>query len=1107
MEISSPNQPVKGTFLRAFVLGLSMLMVVAGLAWGQEAASISGTVQDSTGAVIAAASVTIRNIETGAVRTLATNSVGYYRALSLPVGQYEIDIQSPGFRAVKKTGISLVVGQQAVVNVSLMPGQTSETITVTGEAPLIDLTPVSTSGMVGEKQVKDLPLNGRSFDNLITLNPSTANTTSFRSTTSTGAGQGNNFSVAGNREDYNIFLLNGVEYTGLSTADVIPGGVSGQLLGVDAVREFNVQQNSYGAEYGKRAGGQVRVVTMSGSNQFHGTLFEFLRNSALDARNFFDHGDSAPPFKRNQFGGSAGAPIRKDKTFIFGNYEGFRQRLAFSGLAIVPDNNARIGLLPDANGNLQNIGLATGIAPYFALWPQANGPEILSATGKPTGAALLFSNPLQKIREDFGNIRLDHNLTGSDTLSGVYTIDDGDNLTPGSNPLQQVSTQLRTHVFSLQHTHMFSPSTLNSALIGFSRAKLHLNSAAADNDPALVFVPGQAVGQISIGASGLGTLGSFASAGASGGQQFEVMARNLFTYADDVQLSRGRHFISVGTWFQRVQSNDDAADQRNGVASFADLKSFMQGKSQQVVATLNPIEIPWRQWEGAWYVQDSIKMFQKLTLSLGIRDEFNNGWNSPTGQGSNFVRGSNGALLTAPVIGESLYSKNNAKSLWGPRVGIAWSPFEKTAIHGGIGVYYNQLDYMGSCCDAAPLLPFNDKVSASGSPFPVQITPALPGAKPAPSSVDPAIKTPTVTQYSFKIEQGISSSTLVSIGYVGQNGYNLLNTADLNTAVPTILPDGSKGFTFSGTLAKPVAPPRANPALSNSRYTLSNAKSNYNAVQLDVVRRFTRGFQFRGNYTFSKSMDTHSSSFLANEGIGGTTTILDPQDPRRDWGPSNFDVTHRFTGNFSYQLPIGRGQPFFSGVSGFLDKLVSGWQWNGIAVVQSGFPFTPLVGFNVSGNGDNRAPDRVSLNPAFSGTPITGTVLPDGTVAWFTPAAFLIPCTPVVTGATPTNMVPNCQVDPSTGLRFGTYGNAGRDIIRGPGLGDFDTSLFKTTKITERVNLQFRAEAFNVLNRTNLGMPIISTFTSSGGVSPSAGKITYTATTSRQLQFGLKLAW
>jgi hypothetical protein len=291
----------------------------------------------------------------------------------------------------------------------------------------------------------------------------------------------------------------------------------------------------------------------------------------------------------------------------------------------------------------------------------------------------------------------------------------------------------------------------------------------------------------------------------------------------------------------------------------------------------------------------------------------------------------------------------------------------------------------------------------------------------------------------------------------------------VNTAFPTILGNGSKFFSKGS--------PRRNPSLGNARYELSNAISNYNALQVDLTKRFSHNLQFRANYTFSKSLDNHSSSFLANSGQGGTTTIMDPDNPKLDWGRSNFDVADRLSGTFSYQLPLGRGQSFLGRLNGFADRLVSGWQLNGILSAQSGFPFTPLVGSNQSQNGDSRAPDRVSVNPNFTGSAIIGTQ-----TQWFNPGAFLLPAA-------------------------GTFGNAGRDILEGPGLLSLDASMFKTFHLTERLNLQFRTEFFNLINHSNFGLPIISTFTSSGGVSPSAGLINYTATSSRQLQFGLKLNW
>lgn len=1055
--------------MKNHVVFLIVLALLAGvnLGWAQVTSSITGTVQDTSGANVPAATVTVRSLETGAARTVSTDESGAYRVLGITVGRYEIKVAKEGFKTAVKANVELVVGEGAVVNISLEVGQARQEVTVTGEASLVDTNTTPASGLVSEHQVKDLPLNGRSFDNLITLNPSTSNTTSNRATTSTGGGQGNNFSISGNREDFNLFLLNGIEYTGASTADVIPGGVSGQLLGVDAVREFNVLENTYGAEYGKRPGGQISLVSMSGTNQFHGSMFEFIRNSALDAPNLFDQ-HVTPPFKRNQFGGSAGGPIKKDKTFVFGSYEGFRQRLGLSDVTVVPDNDARKGFLRQSDGSLKNVGLAPGIAPYFALWPVQNGPELSG------GAALSYSSPNQAVREDFGNVRVDQVFSTKDTLSGIYTVDDGYSLTPGNNPLQQKLTTMRTTVASVEETHVFSPNLLNSFRAGFSRAALNLNTAPAVSDPNLVFVQGQPVGSITIATVGLGGAGAFDGGGSLGSQQVSIIARNLFTYSDDVSIIRGKHQIKVGGWAQRVQSNDNAADQRSGIAQFSDLQSLMLGKASSVTATLSPIEIGWRQWAGAWYATDTIQLRPNLTVSLGVRHEFNNGWNSPNHTASNFVFGPNSVLQTAPVVGDSVYSVNNAKRLFGPRVGIAWAPFgsgTRTAIHAGYGIYYEQLDYMGNCCDAAPIGTLNFKVTISNATFPVHLAPnaPIPGARVAPAGVQPDLKMPAVQQYSLRIEQGLTSSMVLRVGYVGEHGYHLLSTSDVNTAFPTFI-NGTTPF-------YPAKSPRRNPSLGNSRYELSNGISHYDALQVDLTQRFSHNLQFRANYTWAKSLDTHSSSFLANSGVGGTTTTMFPENPRFDYGRSNFDVTSKFSSNFSYQLPFGRGQAYMPDVNGIANTLISGWQVNGIFSAQSGFPFTPLVGFNQSGSGDTRNPDRVSFKPGFSGPIIVGQQ-----TEWFDPHAFALPVA-------------------------GFYGNTGRDILEGPGLLSVDASLFKTFHIVERVNLQFRTEFFNFINHPNLGLPFVGTFTSSGGISPSAGLINYTATSSRQIQFGMKLNW
>src|SRR5215471_7536750 len=322
------------------IAGLVLVCTSVG-GWAQVNATISGKVEDQTGAAVGGAMVTVRSLETGATRIVTTDETGNYRVLSLPVGPQEVRAEKPGFRAAVRTGINLVVGQEAVVDLKLDIGQVAQEVTVSVDTPLVDATTANVSGLVGERQIKELPLNGRSFDNLITLNPGAINYT-YKSP-GTVTSQGNTFSVAGRRPLENIFLLNGIEYTGSSQLSNTPGGVSGYLLGIDGVREFNVLSGTYSAEYGKRAGAQVTAVTQSGTNQFHGTVFEFLRNSALDARNIFDLSpvpgvkSEAAPFRRNQFGASLGGPIKKDRLFVFGNYEGFRHRLVINNVSVVPD--------------------------------------------------------------------------------------------------------------------------------------------------------------------------------------------------------------------------------------------------------------------------------------------------------------------------------------------------------------------------------------------------------------------------------------------------------------------------------------------------------------------------------------------------------------------------------------------------------------------------------------------------------------------------------------------------------------------------------------------------------------------------------------------------
>lgn len=1071
------------------VTALLVGLFVSG-ARAQVAPSISGKVEDTANNAVMGATVTVTNLETGATRAVTTDETGSFRVLSLAVGRQEVKAEKTGFKAAVQTGINLVVGQQAVVTLHLEVGNVVQQVTVTADTPVVNTTTDPVSGLVGEQQVKDLPLNGRSFDNLITLNPGAINYSALKSP-GTITNNGNTFSVAGRRTYENLFLLNGVEYTGTSQLALTPGGVSGQLLGIDAVREFNVLTDGYSAEYGKRAGAQVSIVTQSGTNQLHGTLFEFLRNSALDARDFFDK-NYVPPFKRNQFGGSAGGPIQKNKLFVFGNYEGFRQRLALSNVAVVPDLNARQGLLPNAAGVPTAVpNLNPAMLQYMQYWPLPNGPDLGG------GTALSYNNPAQAIREDFGTIRTDYNIGDHDTLSGSYTIDDGNSLLPLSDPLFGSSLLLTSQVASIEETHVFSPEILNNLTVGFSRSAFNYNSYSLTPFPASSdFVTGAGPGGIIIG-GGLTTTASGTVTSAGPNNAANVWnRRNLFTYTDGVQISKGRHQISAGVWFQRVQDNEDSASRQMGVATFSSLTTFLQGNLSAFQAVLNPHPLSWRSWFAAWYVQDAIKLRSNLTLQVGVRQEFTTGWNEAFGRAANYITNSEGILETNPAVGNSVFTQNNATHLFSPRVGLAWDVFGtgKTAVRAGFGTYYSLIDDLSFLLNSIP--PYNGTLAFSGSlpsilplnpatPVPPTCGPGVPSpcTTYAPQGVQPNAKTPTVEEWNIGIEQELDRNTVLRVRYVGSHGYHGFVSIDPNSIAPQICAaaggctSGGVGFGSAvvpqGTQYIPRPATRPNPYLSAGFFWYTEGNTSYNALETDFSRRLAEGWMLRANYTWSKSLDMNSALTIAQSN-NEPQMIMDRLNLARDWGPSALNVPNQASISSVYDLPFGKGKRFLRNTSGLTDKIIGGWQLNGIATLLSGFPFTPLVGSNRSGDGDIRNPDRPSLNPSFTGPIVAGNPR-----RWYNPAAFSLPA-------------------------FGTWGNLGRGVFTGPGMAELDMSLFKNIPVSERANLQFRAEFFNLLNHTNFDSPIPTVF-SAGQINPSAGLITATATTPRQIQFGLKL--
>ncbi|MGB8028233.1 MAG: carboxypeptidase-like regulatory domain-containing protein [Terracidiphilus sp.] len=1077
---------------------LVLFLALAALGGAQAGAqivggTIAGAIHDSTGAAVPGATVTVRQTDTGMTRTLVTGADGRYAAPSVPVGPYSVSAAHDGFQPQEQTGIVLAIGQSVQVNFTLSVSTVHETVVVNAGDPIVNTTSQQTAGLVDERQVKELPLNGRSFDQLLTLNPATVNYTNQRSggIGTSNSSVGNMFSVGGRRPQDNLFLLNGIEYTGASLINVTPGGTSGQLLGVDAVREFNVVTDTYGASYGKRDGAQVSIVTTSGTNTLHGTAFEFIRNSALDARNYFDQA-TIPEFQRNQFGGTLGGPIRKDKLFLFGNYEGFRQAWGLSDVTLVPDNEARQGYVPNSSGVEQHVGVNASVVPLLNLWPVQNGPELLS-NGNPSGIAEAFSHPEQHINEDFGTTRFDSNLSNKDLLFAVYTVDSSSANTPSANPLSYVNESLREQVASVQEQHVISPSLLNTARFGYSRASYFFTGLVPVSG-VTGWVSGDPVGAIVIsGSTASNGASSITGAGANVGSN-NTTARNLFTEDDHIYWLKGRNQIEAGVWLQRVQANDLLAQDQYGQASFSTETTFLEGTVATFTLVPAPTELGWRSLEGAAFFEDTIKVTPRLEVRAGFRSESTDGWNESQNRASNYAI-VNGVLQTTPLVGSSALWTNRAEFLPNPRLGFAWDVWGsgKTAVRGGIGLYDGLLDTLDYRLDQTA--PYNTAesiktIAVSSLNFAPGVPPP-PTAKVSPSNVQPNISTPIVNTWSLRIEQQIAPNTSLTVGYVGWHAYHQILSEDMNEPTPVYASTGQVYYPSTADV---------NPSLANSTSWVSQGTGFYNALEIDARHSYASGFQLRGNYTWSKNLDDGSAW---NTSVSGNTPafVSFPLNPKVDWGPAATDVRQSASINGSYDLPFGPNRRFLNSASGPASFFASGWTASAIVAIQTGFPFSPQLGYNPPGNGDTRNPIRPSWNPSF-----TGKLYPRTATEYFNPNAFIQPTVSIPNGSGGNDI-------------YGTYGNVQRDSLVGPGLTDLDFSAVKDTHIAEKLDLQFRAEFFNILNHTNFLTPnevvysSAPTVISSGGVetvtasavSPTAGVVTATSTTSRQIQFGVKL--
>ena len=1045
-------------------IALLAIFLATASSFGQTT-GVTGVVTDTSGAVIPGVEIIITNTATDQSRTTVTNETGRYYATALNPGVYKVSASLPGFEVIIRSGVALTVGSEAVINFVLKPGQVSETVDVSGEAPLVQTTNSSVAELVSDLKIRALPLNGRSFDQLIYMQPGINVATAAGS--SPNQGRGVKFSANGARLTSNYFMLDGTDIN--DSQNFTPGGAGGQIFGVESIQEFQVLTHNQGAQYGRSMGAVINAVTRSGTNNIHGSAYEFLRNSALDAKNFFDNPNSPiPPFKRNQFGGTLGGPIQKDHLFFFGNYEGFRERLGVSKTALVPDQAARSGDIPGQ----PHINVNSVVIPYLNLYPLQNGPSTSLGIGQ-----YRFSQN-QPTTVNYVTGRVDW-VGAKDSFFTRYTIDDSTkNRMDATDHVLGLFSELESHrnqYVTNQWTRTFSSKIVNIARFGFNRSTslVDLNKLG-DVPDSLNFIPGQPFGRMTI--NGM----SPCCATINDPRYFRM---NSYQPSDDVSLNYGRHALKTGFFLERFQWNTANFNRIGGDYTFASLSDFLQARVQTVDVPF-PGSDPLRGIRATMvgtYFQDDIRVTPRLTLNLGLRYEITTAPIEVNGRMS-FLETPYDTTLKKEAPFPT--SKNN----FAPRFGFAWdvSGDGKTAIRSGFGMFYDQIlmNQFLNLFDRNPPEWKTARLSGAAAPFPHPLDAAQISAILSLQIIwRNDFKTPYAYQYNLTIQREIMPNLTASIGYVGSLGKHLVQRFDGNTPIPQVQPNG--------TLLLPPNAPRRNPFWGNIPTRRLAGFSDYNGLQLSVMRRFSGGLQVQGSYTYSKSIDT-SSGLFSEEASNAAVGAVNPDNFFNEKGLSNFDVRHNAVINFNYDLPFGKN------LSGAARQIGAGWEIGSIMTVAAGVPFTVENSANRSRNQTSGADfaDRPNLVPGFSNNPTSGITKGCTFGTTSIPASLKV--------GTPDLWFDPCAFAPQP---LGTFGNLGRNTLIGPGMSTIDFLVNKHFHFREKHEVQFRSEFFNVTNHVNLAPPLLNTrriFDNSGSLVGSPGTITQTSTPSRQIQFGLK---
>ena len=1031
--------------------------------------TITGSITDDSGAVIPAAQVSITNSETDVTRVSTANSDGFYTVPNLVPGEYQVTASAPNF-ASKAIHLTLTVGEDLVLNVSLRIGTVSEKVEVSVISSSVELGTSALSTVVGGETIRELPLNGRSWSDLATLQPGVAAVQTQASYTQ-GAQRGNRgfgaqMSISGGRPQQNSYRLDGVNINDYSNGG--PGSVIGVNLGVDAIQEFSVITSNTSAEYGKTSGGVINSTTRSGANQFHGSAYEFIRNSALDTRNFFD-GLTVPPFKRNQFGASAGGPLWRDHAFIFGDYEGIRQSLGTTNIISVPSANARQGHLSSGN-----VRVDPAVTKYLGLYPVPNGQI---ASNGDTGQYKFAAQ--QIVNEDYFTIRTDQTLSTKDSAFATYMYDNAPFTQPDAynNVLQGSKT--RRQVLVLEESHTFSPGFLNTVRFGLNRQAVANNdSVQAINplaaDTSLAVMPGRT-------AAGINVPGIDRMVGGVGSSPTYFFHFTTYQGYDDAFLTRGLHSIKFGGFFERMQNNILALSNPNGLFNYSDLPHFLTNSIKSFQAgfanTLTPRNL--RQSLVGVYLQDDWRARPNLTLNLGLRYEMSTVPTEVNGKLSTLRNISD----AAPHLGNPYFS-NPTYLNFEPRVGFVLDPFGngKMSVRAGFGLY-----------DVLPMLYEFEILSALAAPYfqigattnpivklgdpPAQVAEFLTSN---PNTLGQAYIQPNphrnyVMQWNLNVQGQVSKDVVLSLGYVGSRGvHQPFRTEDANMVLPTLTPRGYLWPSPSGSGTK------VNPNAGTIRALWWMSDSYYDALEAQLTARMGHTLQLNSSFTLGKSLDT-SSATIAGDAFGNSIPSLDWFDLRLSRGLSDFDITKLFVTNAVWEIPNPASNKGLAWAA-------KGWELGGIYKLASGIPFTPLVGGDPLGKNSSdpwdypvRVPNCNIVNQNYKH---------NSQLNYVNLSCFTFPVPSVLRG------------------------NAGRNIIIGPGLSDFDFSLFKNNpirKVSEDFNVQFRFEAFNVFNHSNFGIPNNNNqqlFDGTGHFTGAAGVLSFpTATASRQLQFALKLTW